>query len=508
MTHRVPRLAVRGLTKSFYGVKVLHEVSFEAQAGRVLAIIGENGSGKSTAMNVLTGVLSRDSGTVVLDGKFLNPRSRRESDQVGIAFIQQELNIFPNLTVTENLFLVRPLRVHAMLPLIARRRMHELADSLLRRVNLEVSPNVSAGTLSTGQRQLVEIARGLGCDAKLFIFDEPTSSLTAREAATLFEVIRRLRQHGASILYISHNLDEVLSLSDDVMVLRDGRVILCQACNSLTTSDLILAMVGRSIDTLFPERTTSRLPSEAVLEVDGLTESGVLTNVSLRVGRGEVIGVAGLMGSGRSEFARAVFGLDHYDAGIVRFCGKKLLPGDVSARLAVGMAFLTEDRRHEGLMMNASVAENMALAALPAFANTFGKRIDRPRLIRAICNLMSRLNVKSGDAQTTPVRALSGGNQQKVVLGRWLLRNPNLFILDEPTRGVDIGSKQEIYRLLAELADAGMAILIISSDLEELIGNCDRIHVMHKGTLNAEFPRERFNRETLLLAAFGQSYAA
>jgi ribose transport system ATP-binding protein len=235
---------------------------------------------------------------------------------------------------------------------------------------------------------------------------------------------------------------------------------------------------------------------------------GMLGNVSLRVASGEIVGIAGLMGSGRSELARAVFGLDPYDSGVVRLCGDELPPGDVGARIAAGVAFLTEDRRHEGLMMDASVWDNMALAALPDYVDSFGNQINRKRLTQAVQDLMLRLNVKGGDAQVTPVRSLSGGNQQKVVLGRWLLRNPKLFILDEPTRGVDIGAKQEIYRLLAALADAGMAILVISSELEELIGACDRIHVMREGSLHAEFPRERFDREVLLRSAFGQSHAA
>ena len=503
-----PRLAVNGLTKSFFGVKVLHDVTFEAHAGRVLGIVGENGSGKSTTMNLLTGVLPRDAGTMALDGRLFNPRSRRESDEAGIAFIQQELNIFPNLTVAENLFLVRPPRWKALRPFISRRRMHEMTVDLLRKVDLKIDPDASAGSLSTGQRQLVEIARGLGCAASVFIFDEPTSSLTAREATKLFDVIRRLREQGAAVLYISHHLEEVLSLADDIMVLRDGRVVLRQECKSLTASDLVLAMVGRPIDSLFPKRTDSRPPPMSVLEVDGLTEVGMLSNVSLRVASGEIVGLAGLMGSGRSELARAVFGLDHYDDGVVRICGKELRSGDVRSRLAAGVAFLTEDRRHEGLMMDASVWDNMSLAALPDYAHTLGNQIDRKRLTQAVHDLMLRLNVKSGDPQATRVHSLSGGNQQKVVLGRWLLRNPKLFILDEPTRGVDIGAKQEIYRLLAALADAGLAILVISSELEELIGACDRIHVMRQGALHAEFPRERFDRETLLRAAFGQSYAA
>lgn len=503
-----PRLKVEGLLKSFFGVRVLDDVSFEAHGGHVLGIVGENGSGKSTTMNLLTGVTPADGGTIRLDGKPFNPSSRRDSDAAGIAFIQQELNVFPNLSVAENLFLLHPPRRFRSLPLISRRQISVLARQLLHRVDLDVSPNALAGTLSAGERQLIEIARGLSSDARLFIFDEPTSSLTAREAARLFEIIHRLRQDNVAVLYISHNLEEVLALSDDVIVLRDGRVTLRADSPTLNASDLVLAMVGRPIEALFAERPVTRTAAMPMLEVSGLCEPGTLENVSLRVGRGEIVGIAGLMGSGRSEVARAVFGLDRHSAGVVRVNGEVLPPGNVKARLAAGVAFLTEDRRHEGLMMDASVADNMALAALPGYASTLSRRIENERLLKAIRELGQRLNLKSGDVQTSPVRSLSGGNQQKVVLGRWLLRQPRLFILDEPTRGVDVGAKQEIYRLLAQLADAGMAILVISSELEELIGLCDRIHVMRRGELTAEFPRERFDREAILRAAFGQSHAA
>lgn len=501
-----PRLQVEALAKSFFGVQVLHDVGFEAHGGRVLGIVGENGSGKSTAMNLLTGVLSRDGGTVLLDGKPFEPASRRESDAAGIAFIQQELNVFPNLSVAENLFLVRPPRRFAAIPVISRRRMHASARELLHAVDLDVAPTVLAGTLSTGERQLVEIARGLSTDARVFILDEPTSSLTTREAARLFEIIRRLKLRDVAILYISHDLEEVLELSDDVLVMRDGRVALSAPVAGLRASDLVLSMVGRPIHAMFPSRQPSLAPVVPVLEVSALTEPGILENVSLQVGRGEIVGIAGLMGSGRSELARAVFGLDRHRGGAVHVNDEALATGDVRARLAAGVAFLTEDRRHEGLMMDASVADNMALAALPMFSGA-GKRIESARLLKAIQELGQRLNLKSGDVRTSPVRSLSGGNQQKVVLGRWLLRQPRLFILDEPTRGVDVGAKQEIYSLLAQLADAGMAILIISSELEELIGLCDRIHIMRRGELTAEFTRERFDRQVLLRAAFGQGHA-
>jgi ribose transport system ATP-binding protein len=510
-TDQPARLAVEGLEKSFFGVKVLHAVSFQAHGGRVLGIVGENGSGKSTAMNLIAGVLPRDSGAVLLNGKKFEPRSRRESDAAGIAFIQQELNIFPNLSVAENLFLVHPPRSFAGLPLISRRQMHKRAQDLLRRVDLTVAPGTLAGQLSAGERQLLEIARGLASDARVFIFDEPTSSLTGREAARLFEIVRRLQQRDVATLYISHNLEDVLQLCSDVVVMRDGRITMRATAAGLTPNDLVPAMVGRTIEALFPERRHSREGGnpvkEQVLEVSGLGEPGILEGINLQLARGEIVGIAGLMGSGRSELARMLFGLDRHSQGVVRVEGQVLPPGDIKARIDAGVAFLTEDRRHEGLMPDASVADNMALAALPMFASS-GGRVRGGELLNAVRALGQRLNLKSGEVRTTPVRTLSGGNQQKVVLGRWLLRQPRLFILDEPTRGVDVGAKEEIYRLLAEMAQAGMAILIISSELEELVGLCDRMLVMRKGELTAQFERVAFDRETILRAAFGQGNAA
>jgi ABC-type sugar transport system ATPase subunit len=502
------RLRVNGLRKSFSGVTVLHDVSFEAKAGCVLGIVGENGSGKSTTMNVLSGVLSKDSGLVLLDGIPFEPSSRRDADAAGIAFIQQELNIFANLTVAENLFLTRPRFRFARIPLVSRRRMHAEARELLRKVHLEIAPDALASTLSPGERQLVEIARGLASKACVFILDEPTSSLTSRESDRLFEIVHRLQQQDVAILYISHNLEEVLKLSDSVVVMRDGVVTLRAPTVGLTPRDLVLAMVGRSIDTLFPERSRTLPNAKPLLEVERLSEAGVLEDVSLCVRSGEIVGLAGLMGSGRTELARALFGLDRHRTGTVRVEGRALRSGDVKGRLAAGVAFLTEDRRQEGLMLEASVADNLALAALPQFVSRLAKRVRTARLLEEMRVIGERTNLKCQNMCTTVVRTLSGGNQQKVVLGRWLLRRPRVFILDEPTRGVDVGAKEEIYRLLAQLAQTGTAIVVISSELEELVGLCHRILVMRRGALRAEFDCAQFDREAILRAAFGQADAA
>ena len=507
MTNASPRLSIEGLTKSFFGVQVLHEVGFEAYAGELLGLVGENGSGKSTTMNLLAGVLPRDSGQVLLDGAPYQPRSRREADAAGIAFIQQELSIFPNLSVAENLFLNHFPKRWRGLPLVSSRAMKSRAQELLRAVDLEVDPAREASTLSAGERQLLEIARGLATAARLMIFDEPTTSLSQREAERLFEIIARLKARGVAIIYISHALEDVIRLADRIVVMRDGRVTLKALNSGLTPHDLVVAMVGRSIEALFPARPVRTEAGTPVLEVQGVSEPGRVADIDFKVHAGEIVGLAGLMGSGRSELARIVFGLDPYSQGAIRLNGQSLPSGDLTARIAARVAFLTEDRRHEGLMVEASVADNMALAALPLFTQGPERRIERVRLSAALQALAAQLNLKSGALHSTAVRTLSGGNQQKVVLGRWLLREPSLFILDEPTRGVDVGAKEEIYRVLATLAERGMAILVISSEIEELMGLSDRILVMRRGALQASFDRADFDRERLLKAAFGQEAA-
>jgi ribose transport system ATP-binding protein len=503
-----PRLRVDRLIKSFSGVQVMHEVSFDAYAGEVMGVVGENGSGKSTIMNILGGVLPPDGGTVLLDGEIYSPRSRRESDAAGVAFIQQELNIFVNLSVAENLFLGRSPRLIEALPIISSKKMRNRAHELLRSVDLEVDPAAPASSLSSGERQLLEIARGLSTDARVMIFDEPTTSLTAWEAERLFEIIGRLRERGVAVVYVSHALEDVLRLSARIIVVRDGWVTMRASSAGVTADRLVEAMVGRPIESLFPVRPPRHAAFQRVLEVQGIGEPGIVDNISFHVEKSEIVGLAGLLGSGRSELARILFGLDRHQTGAVRIHGRALPSGDLKARLTAGVGFLTEDRRHEGLMMDASVSENIALAALPLFARGLDGRIQSEKLTNAMQAVAKQLNLKSGDIDSTAIRTLSGGNQQKVVLARWLLRRPALFLLDEPTRGVDVGAKEEIYRLLARMAASDMGILIISSEIEELIGLCDRILVMRRGRLQAEFDRANFDRGTILRTALGQGSAS
>jgi ribose transport system ATP-binding protein len=502
-----PRLKVEGLTKSFFGIPVLHGIAFEASASEILGLVGENGSGKSTAMNVLAGILLPDAGRLWLEGRLYRPHSARDAQVSGVAFVQQELSIFPNLTVAENMFLGRFPRRLPGLTLLNRRRMALRASEILQTLDLHLDPNQLAESLSTGERQLVEVARALLSEAKVMIFDEPTTSLTRPETERLFSLIRRLKARGTTTVFISHALEDVVSLCDRTLVMRDGRMVGEFSQSTATPHNLVLAMVGRPIEALFPKREYSAPRAQPLLEVDRLGEPGVLNNINLRIHPGEIVGIGGLMGSGRTEIARTLFGLDTHHEGTIRMAGRLLHPGSVRERLETGIAFLTEDRRREGLLRDASVARNMALAALPRFILGAG-RIDDARLGRLMQDLVHRLSLKSGPLDATPIQSLSGGNQQKVLLGRWLLLNPQLFILDEPTRGVDVGAKAEIYRILTELADNGGALLIVSSELEELIGLADRILILRKGGVQAEFARSEFDRERILAAAFGQVRAA
>jgi ribose transport system ATP-binding protein len=336
------------------------------------------------------------------------------------------------------------------------------------------------------------------------ILDEPTTSLTSRETERLWAQIARLKAKGVAILYVSHTLEDVLRLSEQLLVLRDGEVTWQAPNSNVTVPDLVNAMVGRAIGSLFPDRPAPKASAPPLLELKEVGEPGVVEHISLQVGAGEIVGLFGLMGAGRSELARIAYGLDPHREGEVRVQGQALPSGDLGARRAAGMAFLTEDRRQDGLLLDASVADNLALAAWPAYSRAGDGYIRVTQIRDALARMVERLHLKSGPIQTTQVRTLSGGNQQKVVLGRWMLTKPKLFILDEPTRGVDIGAKEEIYRTLSQMAESGTGILIISSEIEELMGLCDQVLVMHQGRIQVRFAGPDFDRATLLAAAFGQ----
>ncbi len=528
-----PSLEFIGIEKSFFGVKVLKGVSFTVPAGGLVGLVGENGAGKSTLMNILGGNLRADAGAMRFEGAEFAPQNPQDAARRGIAFIHQELNLFPNLSIAENLFLARfPLTKLCRIcnkvlhgPVIARKELNRAAEQLLAEVGLVMVPDTPVERLSLGERQLVEVAKALSIDARLIIFDEPTTSLSVRETERLFALIARLRARGIAMIYISHTLADVFRLCDEVVVLRDGEVVGVDAANSFTNEKLVSLMVGRTMTQLFPERRASlgpsgdkelqaeqcsalRCDSEAVLEVRGLSQPGVVENISFTLHRSEVLGLSGLMGAGRSELARILFGLDPRAVGEVRLDGEllpRLAPRELIER---GVAFLTENRRAEGLCMDASVADNFVLATLPVHASTPLRWLSRESLRAAVTRIREVVKLDAKARDTQAVRTLSGGNQQKVVLGKWLLRKPKILILDEPTRGIDVGAKFEIYRLIHELADGGAGVLVISSEMEELIGLCDRILVMRGGRLVDEIPRAEFDRERILRAALGTAVEA
>jgi ribose transport system ATP-binding protein len=442
-----------------------------------------------------------DAGRMTLDGADYRPRGPREAEARGIAFIHQELNLFRNLTVAENLFIADfPKRI-AGLPFIDRARVRARTRELLAAVDLDVPPNTPVSRLSQGERQLVEIAKALGGKARIIIFDEPTTSLTTRETERLFDIIDRLRRQGIAIIYISHILGDVLRLCDDILVLRDGHLVGESPRAGMTAERMISLMVGRTIDQIYPPRDRAGPPGAPVLEVSGLNQRGMVKDIGFTLRAGEVLGLSGLMGAGRSELARILFGMDPHETGEVRVGGVAVPRLSPAACMARGMAFLTEDRRAEGLMMEASIADNVALASLPAFGRTWARFIDRTRLGDEVARVSDSVRINARDLRRTLVKNLSGGNQQKAVIGKWLLSNPRVFILDEPTRGIDVGAKYEVYKIVNQLAAEGTGILFISSEIEELTGMCDRILVMAHGEIRAEFARAAFDREAILLAA-------
>ena len=475
-----------GLGKSFSGVCVVRGVSFLLGKGRILGLVGENGAGKSTLMNIVGGVLAPDAGRMHLNGKPYAPSNPMEASGRGVAFVHQELNLFPNLSIADNLFITGfPARRILGLPLLDRRETDRRARELLASVELSRAPETLVESLSQGERQLVEIAKALRADASLIIFDEPTTSLTAPETRRLFGMIERLRAAGISIVYISHTLDDVLELSDDILVLRDGEVAGAGPKTGFSEGRLITLMVGRSIEQMFPARSRAGSP-DAVLELRGVSQPGIVENVSFTLRRSEILGVSGLMGSGRSELARIIFGLDPAEAGEILLEGEALGGAPPRERIRRGLALLTESRREDGLFLDWPVDENLEIV------------FPEPGRVPRIAGML-RLACANLDAQ--PVQQLSGGNQQKVALGKWLVRSPKVFVLDEPTRGIDVGAKHEIYRILNQLAEKGVALLVVSSEIEELMGICDRILVMRKGEVQDCFERGRFDREAILRAA-------
>ena len=494
-----PLLHVEGLRKSFFGVPVLHGVDFKVEAGRALGLVGENGSGKSTSMNILGGVHQPDAGAMILDGKPYAPQSPKDATAAGISFIHQELNLFLNLTIEENLFVDAFPRRGGLLPFIDRPKIRALTHDLLKQVDLDVKPQTVVGRLSQGERQLVEIAKAISRSARIIIFDEPTTSLTRPEVRRLFAIIERLKERGIGVIYISHTLEDVAEVCETITVLRDGHLAGSGDSAELDVQRIIAMMVGRSIDAIYPVRA-SPPAADVALSVYGLTQPGIAEDISFEIRSGEVVGLAGLMGSGRSELARMIFGLDRFSKGRIIVSGRTLDDPTPAKAMAAGIAFLTEDRRGEGLLMDFTIAENLVLASLESVAGKFGF-LTSSRITGVSADMAKAVHLSTDRVDATQVKHLSGGNQQKVVIGKWLRRQPKIFILDEPTRGIDVGAKQEVYRIINALVEAGSAVLLISSEIEELIGLSDRILTISRGELTGSFERDNFDREAIMTAA-------
>lgn len=493
-----------GISKAFGGIQALEQVSLSLGRGEILGLIGENGAGKTTLMNVLGGVVMPNAGEIRLGGEPYEPTTPRDAIDAGIAFIHQELNLFTNLSVAENLFIDRFPRLGGLL--IDRRKLGERSRPVIEAVDLEISPFTKIETMAPGERQLVEIGKALVANAQIIIFDEPTTSLTAKETAKLFGLIKQLRDDGKSIIYISHILGDVLELADEVAVLRDGKLIGQGAKHEFTTRKMISMMVGRDIEKMFPEKTSSP-QSGVALECREVEQPGIVRDISFQLHKGEVLGIFGLMGSGRTEMVRIVYGLDPVKDGQMLVGGVPLRPLDPIQRIKRNIAFVTEDRRDEGLLMDSTIAENLGLVNLRQFVRSFTNVVDTKAMYGAAESMKSQLRIKSDKITKATAKSLSGGNQQKVVIGKWLITKPEVLILDEPTRGIDVGAKFEVYSIVNNLAANGTAVLMISSELEELIGMCDRIIVMSRGEITGEFERAEFDQESILAAAFRETIA-
>ncbi|TYL88016.1 sugar ABC transporter ATP-binding protein [Bradyrhizobium cytisi] len=497
-----PRLSVYNIEKSFPGVNALTGVSFNVAKGEVHALLGENGAGKSTLIKIVSGVFPPDRGEVIVDGKPVNLARPDDARRAGIATIYQELLLFPELTVAENVFMGHAPR--AGLGRLDWRAMREKTRHLLAALEIhDLHADRVVGSLSVGNRQRVEILRALSQDARILIMDEPTAALTEYDVTRLFDIVRKLKARGVAVIYISHRLDEIFAIADRVTVLRDGAHIATKRVADTAAAELVQLMVGRKIESLFPKIT---LPiGGPVLEVKDLERRPLTKRISLTVRAGEIVGLAGLVGSGRSELAQTIFGVTPAEGGEIKIRGQAVYIRSPAQARTLGIAYVPEDRGTQGLVRPMTVRENFSLAALGKVA--FGGFIDRAAERKLASDGVKCFAVKTSSLEQIAGK-LSGGNQQKIVLGKWLANKPKLLILDEPTRGIDVGAKAEIHRLMGELAAQGLAILMISSELPEVLGMSDRVLVMREGRIVAEFLREDATQETVGAAMMGSHESA
>ena len=490
------RIEMRGIDKSFGSNQVLKQAGFTLESGEVHALMGENGAGKSTLMKILTGVYTKDAGTVLVDGKEVNYNNPQEAEKAGIVFIYQELNVMFDLTVEENLFMGK--EIHGKFGICDKKAMQKKAQEALNILGVNISPKTVMAELSVGQQQMVEICKALMADAKVIIMDEPTAALTQSETVALFKVIESLRKKGVSMVYISHRMEEIFELCDRITVLRDGSYIGVKNIPETNMNEIVKMMIGREIGERYPSRNVKI--GKEVLKVKELTRKGTFHDVNFSVRAGEVLGVSGLMGAGRTEIMQAIFGNLSYESGTIEIDGKEVKISNPRQAMEHGIGFITEDRKTEGLMLDKSIRENISLCNLRRISKS--SVISREAEKNMVAEAIKDLHIKCFGSYHE-CNNLSGGNQQKVVLAKWILTNPKILILDEPTRGVDIGAKKEIYSIINKLAAQGVAIIMVSSELPEVLGMSDNIMVVREGEVRGIISYEEANQERVMTLATG-----
>jgi len=488
-----PLMQMKKITKSFPGVNALEEVDLEAYAGEVLALLGENGAGKSTLMKILSGVYKKDDGQIFLEGKEVSIQGIKDAEALGIAIIHQELSLFRNLTVYENIFLGNEI-TNSFTGKLNKSLMKKRTVEYLKEIGCTLNPNTIIKDINVGEMQMVEIVKAVSKKSKIIVMDEPTTALTDVETQKLFEVMRKLKSQGIAIIYITHRMDEIFEICDKVEVLRDGKYIGSTDVDKVTKDDLITMMVGRKLDEQFPH---IEMPSgDTMLEIKGLSYGNRIKDISFDVKKGEILGLAGLMGAGRTEVAKLIFGEFKKSSGEILIEGKKVEINSPKAAIKAGIAYLSEDRKQEGLNLNMTTGQNMTLCALKQYENKF-LMIDSKKEREATKEYIKKLSIKTTGPDQI-IKNLSGGNQQKVIISKWLMINPNILIVDEPTRGIDVGAKKEIYEILNKLKQEGKAIIVISSDMPEILGITDRIIVMNEGRITGEIKRSEASQEAVM----------
>jgi inositol transport system ATP-binding protein len=494
-----PLLKMNSIVKSFDGIRVLNNVSLNVKRGTAHALMGENGAGKSTLMNILCGIHQKDSGEIHINGKLVNVVSPKQAQTLGISMIHQELSTLPDLSVAANVFIGRE-PVNRFFSVIDKKQLREKAKAIFDKIGISINPDKNVRELSVAEEQLVEIAKAISYNSDIIVMDEPTSAITELEVEKLFAVIETLKKEGKAIIYISHKIDEIFRIADEITVMRDGELVGTGPSATFNPNLLISMMVGRELNQKFAKKDTAI--GDVVFEVKSLSRKGKFQDISFNVKKGEILGIAGLMGSGRTEIVETIFGVERADHGEVFIDGEKVVIHSPKEAIKHGIAFVSEDRKHIGLNLVASVKENITMANLKEYC-VGGQVIRKRKECKVSAEYVKMLRIKTAPSLDQKVNYLSGGNQQKVVLARWMSCKPRVLIMDEPTRGIDVGAKAEIYKLMCEFVAAGNAVIMISSELPEIMGMSDRTLVLHQGKVTGEFMKEEITQEAVMACASG-----